>query len=76
MSRRRKSAGGLQTLSLLPVACFTCAPTSTMRSFGILLLGLVVLGCVFATQPEDPVDRRRGPWFCHKKDCPAFKTVC
>ncbi|KAI3428761.1 hypothetical protein D9Q98_007583 [Chlorella vulgaris] len=46
-----------------------------MRSFGILLLGLVVLGCVLATEPDGPVDRRRGPWFCHKKDCPAFKTV-
>jgi hypothetical protein len=45
----------------------------------LLVLGLALAAQAATTQepltPGEDVDRRKGPWFCHGRDCPRFKTV-
>lgn len=46
----------------------------------LALLALAAVHCCLAdgTGGDDDVDRKRHkrPWFCHRRDCPEFKTVC
>lgn len=49
------------------------------RALLLVLLALAALHCCLAdgTAGDDDVDRKRHkrPWFCHRRDCPEFKTV-
>lgn len=44
-----------------------------------VLLALVAARCCLSDGEggDDDVDRRRHkrPWFCHRRDCPEFRTV-
>jgi hypothetical protein len=46
----------------------------TMFTRSALLLLALGSACCVAAQGGG-VERRRGPWFCHRRSCPSFKTV-
>ena len=46
----------------------------------LLVLSLALAAQAATTEfeplaPGQDVDGRKGPWFCHGRDCPRFKTV-